>query len=326
MSFEGISIIIPSYNDNAGTRMCLDAINAATLALTPEEKGMLEVIVVDDASFKAFAYKDSGIAFMCHRHEVNKGVGAARNAGARLAAHNYLLFVDSDVQMAADFLSIAFDRLRQSPVRVLQGICSARPANENPGLFHHYLAISWHYFHQWYGRDFLSTLCMIINRSFFFQVGGFLEDFSGSGGEEFDLTARVIGTDRHAIVSDQGLMFFHRYAGFGERVHKLLIRSPRLRTTFLNHATWPVQFQREAGIRAFFAVCLTLMMVLLPFSPLAAFGGYCIFACLLYVADIRLSMSFYRRHSWRLAMASVFFRQVEYMIVLWGLLWGIRKK
>ncbi|MDY6824898.1 MAG: glycosyltransferase family 2 protein [Thermodesulfobacteriota bacterium] len=326
MQLEGISIIVPTYNDIARTRMCLDAIYIASLRLSSAEIAMLEVIVVDDASPQPFRYAGAGIEFVCQRFEVNKGVGTARNAGACLAKHNYLLFIDADVQVAENFLITAFNYLRQNQVKVLQGIGSHVPANGDPTLFHHYMAISWHFFQVKYCRDFLWTLCTIISKPFFFQVGGFAEDYAGSGGEEFELTARLLQADRGAITCAPGLMFFHHYSGVKTRARKLLRRSPRLKETIFNHSAWPLMFQLEAGLRAFFAVCLTLTLLLLLFQPIAAVIAYLVFGCLLFVSDGQLSMAFLRRHSLRLAVASIFFRQIEYMIVLCGILWGKREK
>lgn len=87
-----VSVIIPSYNR---ARMVSRAIQSV-LDQTLED---FELIVVDDASIDnteevVRAYGDPRVKYF--RHEVNRGAGAARNTGSRLAGGEYLTFLDSD--------------------------------------------------------------------------------------------------------------------------------------------------------------------------------------------------------------------------------------
>ena len=59
------------------------------------------VVVVDDASPIAFPEMPN-INVTVHRQEVNKGPGAARNAGLTFVSTPYVVFIDSDVQCAPE--------------------------------------------------------------------------------------------------------------------------------------------------------------------------------------------------------------------------------
>lgn len=96
-----LSIILPCYNVEKHIARCLASLYEQDM---PESD--YELIVVNDCStdesltlVKAFQKKHSNIAII--EHEVNKGLGAARNTGLKKANAKYIWFVDSD-----DFVEI----------------------------------------------------------------------------------------------------------------------------------------------------------------------------------------------------------------------------
>ena len=92
---EKLSIIVPVYNVYPYLRQCLDSIINQTYK-------KLEIIVVNDASpyseddeiCKEYATRDERIIYI--KHEVNKGLGGARNTGIKAATGKYIAFIDSD--------------------------------------------------------------------------------------------------------------------------------------------------------------------------------------------------------------------------------------
>lgn len=98
-----ISVIIPVYKVEKYIHRCVDSVLAQTFT-------DFEVILVDDSSpddcgkiCDAYAEKDDRIRVI---HQVNQGVGAARNHGISLAAGEYLYFIDSDDYMDPASLEI----------------------------------------------------------------------------------------------------------------------------------------------------------------------------------------------------------------------------
>ncbi len=88
-----ISVIVPVYNVSAYLPECLDSILS-------QDYEKLEVILIDDGSTDdsgaicdAYAQRDSRIRVI---HQKNGGAAAAKNAGLRAAAGEYLSFADSD--------------------------------------------------------------------------------------------------------------------------------------------------------------------------------------------------------------------------------------
>ena len=96
-----ISIIIPIYNTAKYLPNCLDSIVNQTYK-------NLEIILIDDGStdnsYKIaaeYAKKDSRIKLI---YQKNTGQSAARNHGIKLATGEYISFIDSDDQIAKDFI------------------------------------------------------------------------------------------------------------------------------------------------------------------------------------------------------------------------------
>lgn len=94
-----ISIIIPIYNVEAYIRRCLESV------VTQEfESATVECILIDDctpdqsmAIVKSMVSEYKGpISFVLLKHEVNRGLSAARNTGIQHAKGDYIFFMDSD--------------------------------------------------------------------------------------------------------------------------------------------------------------------------------------------------------------------------------------
>lgn len=103
-----ISIIIPVYKVEAYIEECLASV------VSQQDAGIaVECIIVDDCSpdgsmdiVRRFVDNYQGaVQFRLLRHEVNRGLSAARNTGIDAATGDYLLFVDSDDYLSADCLS-----------------------------------------------------------------------------------------------------------------------------------------------------------------------------------------------------------------------------
>lgn len=91
-----VSVIIPTFNR-------ADMVACAVKSALAQTYRDLEVIVVDDGSadeteniIKQIAEKDSRVRYL--RHEINKGMQAARNTGVKAARGQYIAILDSDCE------------------------------------------------------------------------------------------------------------------------------------------------------------------------------------------------------------------------------------
>lgn len=106
-----ISFIVPAHDEEALLGATLDALQATARALSEP----CEVIVVDDASTDRTAI----IAQDHAAHVVNvscRHIAATRNAGARAASGELLIFVDADTLIDARVVKAALNALREGAV------------------------------------------------------------------------------------------------------------------------------------------------------------------------------------------------------------------
>ncbi len=112
-----ISIIIPVYNVEKYLRECLDSCIHQTLH-------EIEIICVNDCSpdnsqkiLEEYAEKDNRISIIVH--QVNLGLGGARNTGIVNASGEYIWFVDSDDFISENACQLLYDTAKQYDLDVL---------------------------------------------------------------------------------------------------------------------------------------------------------------------------------------------------------------
>ncbi|GAB3578058.1 glycosyltransferase family 2 protein [Calidifontibacter terrae] len=92
---DAVSIVIPHYGDPQPTLELIAQLQAQQGPVT------VQLIVSDDASPEPFP-SAAGVELV--RRERNGGFGAAVNTGAKLAVHESLLILNSDLRLPANFL------------------------------------------------------------------------------------------------------------------------------------------------------------------------------------------------------------------------------
>ena len=106
-----ISFIVPAHDEAALIGATLAALRAAAQALALDH----ELVVVDDASTDGTAdiatRHGARVVAVAHRH-----IAAARNAGARAARGEVLVFVDADTRVDAAVIAAALAALRRGAV------------------------------------------------------------------------------------------------------------------------------------------------------------------------------------------------------------------
>lgn len=118
-----VSIIVPVYNVEPYILRCFDSIKNQTYR-------NIECIFVDDCSpdksndiLKQQIVKYAGpIAFKIIKHEVNKGLSAARNTGTNAANGDYIYYLDSDDEITLNCIESLVIVLNKYPyAELIQG-------------------------------------------------------------------------------------------------------------------------------------------------------------------------------------------------------------
>jgi len=195
------SIIIPTYNNLALTRDCLEALQQHTAA------DAYEIIVVDNGSTDGtpeFLHhlQDLGHVRVILNHH-NLGFAKACNQGARAARGEFLVFLNNDTVVTSGWLEELISSARENPRVAAVGAKLLYPddtvqhagvtISDDRKFFHIYK-----YFHKDHPavnkeRTFqcLTAACLLVKKEQYFQMGGFDEQFQ-NGCEDVDLCLRFV--------------------------------------------------------------------------------------------------------------------------------------
>lgn len=184
-SSPSLSVVLPMFNAPEFLERSLAALRASSVPF--------ELIVVDDCSTDERATliaQQSGARYL--RLAKNGGPAVARNAGAKLAAGDVIVFIDSDVVVERETLAQIAQVFRDEPgVAACFGSYDDEPAHASTvstyrNLLHHYV-------HQRGPRE-ASTFwagCGGVRRSVFEAVGGFDESYTRPSIEDIELGMRI---------------------------------------------------------------------------------------------------------------------------------------
>ena len=104
-----VSVVVPAFNRPS-------LLHRAIMSVIDQTHRNLEILVVDDGSTEDVRsllkdFSDDRINYL--RHEINKGVSAARNTGTRHSHGEYIAFLDSDDEWLPDKIKSQLEDLRK---------------------------------------------------------------------------------------------------------------------------------------------------------------------------------------------------------------------
>jgi glycosyltransferase involved in cell wall biosynthesis len=183
-----ISIVIPAYNEELMLAATLRALRDAGGAL----REPYELIVADDGSTDRTAAiaREHGARVVSVQL---RNIGATRNAGARAATGDLLVFVDADTIVPPEVLIGAVAAVRERGA--IGGGAGARPDSDDPAWGPAVLA-----FVSWLMRvcGWAAGCFVFVRRDVFERVGGFDERYFAS--EEIHLSRAVKRHGRFVIL------------------------------------------------------------------------------------------------------------------------------
>jgi glycosyltransferase involved in cell wall biosynthesis len=188
-----VSVIIPTFNRRA-------LVGEAVASVLAQRGTDFELIVVDDGSTDgteaALAPLRERLRYLGQR---NRGVSAARNAGARSAGGAWLAFLDSDDLWLPDKLDAQLAYVREHPeARICQTgeIWVRNGVRVNPCA--HHRKPEGDVFEASLRRCLVSPSAVMLRRDLFEAAGGFDEGLPAC--EDYDLWLRLARTNRVALI------------------------------------------------------------------------------------------------------------------------------
>ncbi len=221
---EKVSIIIPVFNGEKTIRNCLQNI------ISKNKNIKKEILVINDNSsdntekiLKSF--KNIKIINL----KKNKGVGFARNYGAKKSKYNILCYVDSDLIISKNSISQLIKRLkRDSTVGTVGGIQKTINLNKKSYSSNFVCLKSCYGFEDVLNETNFSVIhseFCVIEKRFLSKIGGW-KSYKNAGGEEFELGERILNSGKEIILIKEAFYTTY-YTDLYTRFKKIIDRTEK---------------------------------------------------------------------------------------------------
>jgi glycosyltransferase involved in cell wall biosynthesis len=189
VDFPLISVILPAYNAESFIEDALNSIYRQSIS-------DYEILAVDDGStdrtyriIENWAKAHPSIYVKIFFQE-NRGIGGARNAGINASLGRYIAFLDADDVWLETKLEKVMDRFKQSPN--LDLVCHDEWIEETGRhIRRNYCGPNKSYRDLLYKGNTVSTSATVLKKEKALKVGGFSEDMSFNGVEDYDFWLRL---------------------------------------------------------------------------------------------------------------------------------------
>ncbi|MDI6785211.1 MAG: glycosyltransferase family 2 protein [bacterium] len=196
-----ISIIIPVYNASNTLKECLEAIFASNYS-------NYEVILIDDCSTDNSLEIANNFPCKIVKLSQKSGAAAARNKGAETAQGEIIFFIDSDIIITPNALSIINENFSNLEISGVVGLLSAKLrfknfASQYKNLWMHY---TYKILPDFVGVSYTSITAF--RRNIFLELGGFDKCYKDANVEDTEFGQRFL-TKNYKIYSDKRLEAEH---------------------------------------------------------------------------------------------------------------------
>ena len=320
-----VAVIVPVYNDSTTLGLTLRAIEPDIIRFG------WDFIVVDDVSTDDSAKIAKEYRTQVIRLEQNKGVAAARNAGANATEADILIFVDADVKPQPETLSAMVNVLQNRPEIHAVGAYPL-PGDLSPQWSSHFVGLrsSWGYY--WNNNEderlfsSVQSECGAIRKNVFEKCEGFTERHSGVGMEEFHL-AHMMELNGFKNILLRSASYQHHYKPLIKRCLTLIERTSRWVPLLLSRK----KFESHGAVGsqdAAFSCVLTFVALTALSAGIFIRWGMTI-AGLTWLVQIVLEWTFlnfaYKVYGWRMVFYSLPALQVMHLSIGLGFICGLKK-
>ena len=202
-----VVVVVPAYNAEAHLREVLSAAQRAG----PDGA----VVAVDAGSTDATARIAEELGARVIRLPKRAGPAEARNAGAREASAEVILFIDSDCVAHPDVVERVRSAFAEDPELVsLTGSYDAFP--REPGFFSQYMNLRHHFTHQVAQREPATFWagCGAVRRDAFLRLGGFdAERYPSPQIEDIELGMRLARLGKTRLDPQLNVTHLKRWTG-----------------------------------------------------------------------------------------------------------------
>ncbi|TAL48488.1 glycosyltransferase [archaeon] len=191
-----VSVIVPTYNEEKYIRACLNSVKS-------QDYPNYEIIIADSKS------KDRTVEIAKKYAKIvnaKKGVSAGRNAGAKAAKGDILVFLDADTVLSYNTLT---ELVKAFHDNVVGATCPILPSHYN--MRNLLVYVSFNQFSEYsirINRPHMAGICMAFRKDAFTKAKGFDEKIKTL--EDFDLSLRISKIGKIKFVKDTFVVTSHR--------------------------------------------------------------------------------------------------------------------
>lgn len=192
-----VSVVIANYNYGA-------FIGQAIESALRQTHGAVEVIVVDDGSTDSSAEVAERYPVKFLR-QANQGVSAARNHGAIHARGDFIMFLDADDELRADYVARCLDALASAPAHIAYAYTQMEMFGAESGIFP-----SRAFDHRALLRGNFVHASALMRREVFMRAGGFDPGWR-LGHEDHELWVRLLSMGWEGVFVPEPLLRYRRH-------------------------------------------------------------------------------------------------------------------
>lgn len=195
-----VTVIIPVYNREKELAECLDA-------LTNQNRRPDEIIVVDDGSTDGTKNIAEAYSLVTILSQKNAGPAKARNAGAKKAKSDIVLFLDSDCVAEKNWLEEMLKPFDEKNVVGVQGAYKTKQTSLAARFDQ--LDIEYRYERMKKSKrlDWIGSYSAAYRRDIFLQEGGFDETFPKASGEDAEFSYRLSEKGMKLVFNPRAIVF-----------------------------------------------------------------------------------------------------------------------
>ena len=234
---ETVTVVVPTYRRPDALRRTLDSLLALDFPPERYEVVIVDDLAGDDATAEVVRSRQQGRVRLQLSLGKRRGAAAARNAGARVADGELLLFCDDDMLVEPSHLRLHLEARSAHDDPLVAGVldfpAELRSALERTPFGRYRLQLAQRFEADadgsWLGQDrysaaFLSACNLAVRRELFWQIGGFDETFPYAGAEDQDLSLRareagcpLIRDHRIRVLNNEQIITFRQFCMREER-------------------------------------------------------------------------------------------------------------
>jgi GT2 family glycosyltransferase len=270
------SVIVPTRGRPAQLRRCLESL--ARLDWPAES---YEVLVVDDGGNLAGEELGPNARLLRQEHA---GPAAARNHGAREAAHERLAFVDDDCTVSPGWLAGFARALDEHPGAAAGGrVVNGLPRNVFSTATETMIA----YMYEAANERFVTSNNLAAPRAHYLELGGFDERFPLAAAEDRDFSQRWLASGAEIVAADDAVVehahelslrgFVRQHFAYGRgayiyRSGKVLGRKRSAPSFYRDLVTEPLRSKSPRALRLSAALAVSQLATAAGYAVQATYG------------------------------------------------------